>query len=198
MMLLLAAAFASTPEPAPAPVSSATVELAPAPSADAPPADGLTGAPAAAAGGLTGPDPSAVVGPPAGAPREGEALEVMVREAAGRLRCPVCQGLPVADSPADAAVAMRNEVRVLAALGYDADQILDYFEASYGEFIRLDPKKEGFGLLVWLLPIAFGLLGGGLLLSQLRNRRVPSPPAADPELDPYLARVRAETELLRD
>lgn len=149
--------------------------------------------------GLTGPDPAAVVGPPAGPPlAEGAALEAMIREAGARLRCPVCQGLSVADSPADAAVAMRDEVKVLAAMGYDADQILDYFEASYGEFIRLDPKKEGFSLLVWLLPVGFVLLGGGLVWTQLgRSTPAPAPPA-EPTLDPYLARVRAELEANRD
>ena len=41
------------------------------------------------------------------------------------LRCPVCQGLSVADSQSDAAVAMKNRIQELVALGYADEQIVD-------------------------------------------------------------------------
>ena len=117
---------------------------------------------------------TAVVGPPAGQPLSGAALDSRTKEVASLLRCPVCQGLSVWDSPATMAVNMKHEVRELLAKGYQQDQILRYFEHSYGEFVLLEPPKKGFNLLVWLLPIAF-LIAGGLIVWRMMSRA----PAAD-------------------
>ena len=40
-----------------------------------------------------------------------------------KLRCPVCQGLSVADSRSDAAVAMKNRIQELVEMGYSDDQM---------------------------------------------------------------------------
>jgi cytochrome c-type biogenesis protein CcmH/NrfF len=50
----------------------------------------------------------------------------------------VCQSLSVADSPATMALNMKAQVREMLATGYNQDQILAYFERSYGECDRLD------------------------------------------------------------
>ncbi len=105
---------------------------------------------------------------PEGPPLAGVELDAVTEEIADRIRCPQCQGLSVADSPSNTARAMKAEVRGMIAEGYSEEQILRYFEASYGEFIRLEPKVEGFNLVVWLAPIVvFGL---GLLFVALRMR----------------------------
>ncbi len=108
-------------------------------------------------------DPSTVVGPPRAGALTGDALEKRTHEVAALLRCPVCQGLSVADSPSTMATNMRGQVRDLVAAGYDQEQILAYFERSYGEFVRLQPPLRGVNWLVWLAPIV-GLLGGGAVV----------------------------------
>ena len=148
--------------------------------------------------------PAAVVGPPRGTPVADAALEARTREVAALLRCPVCQGLSVADSPATMATKMKAEVREMVAAGYDQDQILAYFERSYGEFVRLKPPLRGVNWLVWLAP-ALGLVLGLVIVAwALRGETgtaeraaVPSSPAGevgappeDPALAPYLFRVR--------
>ena len=75
------------------------------------------------------------------------------------MRCPVCQGLPISDSPSASAITMLSQVRDLLAEGYTQSQILDYFERSYGEFVLLQPKAKGFNLLVWLAPVLVVALG---------------------------------------
>lgn len=148
------------------------------------------------------PDAAQFVGQPAGKPLTGEALEKESHRVGGLLRCPVCQGLSVADSPAPMAVNMKEQVRALLTRGYTEKQILAYFERSYGQFVLLEPKFEGVNTLVWLLPIAALLLGGGVLFLKMRNLGKELPTnvavaepgaAADapalPE-DPYVARVR--------
>ncbi len=134
------------------------------------------------------------LGAPAGPPLAGAELESLTEELASLMRCPVCQGLSVADSPTPLAAAMKNEVRELLAAGYSRAQVLDYFEQSYGEFIRLAPRARGFNLTVWLAPAV--LLLAGLVLI-LRRRRAaggaePAAAAPDPDLQEYLERVRQE------
>lgn len=134
---------------------------------------------------------------PAGPPLSGEALERRTEEVASTVRCPVCQGLSVADSPTDSAQAIKRELHDLLAEGYSEEQVLGYLERSYGEFIRLAPKARGFNLVVWLAPI-LGVLAGLLLIARrIRSGRTAdgdaAAEAADSELDPYLEQVRRET-----
>jgi cytochrome c-type biogenesis protein CcmH len=147
-------------------------------------------------------EPSRVVGPPRGSALAGEALAARTEEVAGVLRCPVCQGLSVADSPATMAVNMKAQVKDLLAQGYDQEQILAYFENSYGEFVRLEPPLRGVNWLVWLGPILALAVGGAVVWGTLKARRQPAageaqPPLPgpdtlpdDPELARYVRRVR--------
>ena len=136
------------------------------------------------------PDAAQFVGAPQGQPVGAARLEQRTLEVAALLRCPVCQGLSVADSPAAMAINMREQVRELLARGYSEEQILRYFERSYGEFVLLKPKFKGVNAIVWLLPALALFAGIAVLL--FRRPKVPSetgnrPPATD---DAYLARVR--------
>lgn len=152
---------------------------------------------------VAAPDPTFVVGAPKGAPLSGAALEARVEEVGGLLRCPVCQGLSVADSPATMATNMKAEVRSLLAAGYDEDQVLSYFERSYGEFVRLRPPLRGVNWLVWLGPL-FGLLAGGAVVRAALRRSPPaetaSPGSALPGRDtlPEDRRLAAAVLLVRE
>jgi cytochrome c-type biogenesis protein CcmH len=149
-----------------------------------------------------GSEPSRVVGAPRGKALAGDALDARTDEVAGLLRCPVCQGLSVADSPATMAVSMKGQVKELLAQGYDQEQILAYFENSYGEFVRLEPPLRGVNWLVWLGPLLALAVGGAIIMATLRaRRRVPAGEAAaplpgpgtlpdDPELARHVRRVR--------
>ncbi len=115
--------------------------------------------------------PKAIVGDPKGRPVPASELDARTREVSALLRCPVCQGLSVADSPATMALRMKDEVREMLAAGYDQDQILAYFERSYGEFVRLKPPLRGVNWLVWLAPGLALALGLALVSWALRKGR---------------------------
>lgn len=137
------------------------------------------------------PDAATFVGPPKGAPMAGAALAQRTNEVSALLRCPVCQGMAVADSPAEMAVNMKAQVHELLARGYTEEQILKYFELSYGQFVLLRPKFEGVNRLVWLLPLGALLAGIAIVyfaLKKLESRA--AAPAPAPVDDPYLSRVR--------
>jgi len=141
-----------------------------------------------------GVDNRSVIGQPLGSPVAGAELDQRTEELTSVMRCPVCQGLSIADSGTMIAMAMKEEVRQFIAAGYTDDQILLYFEASYGEFIRLEPKPTGFNLLVWVAPIAVLLAGALLVLFRLRSKPavVETTTEGDDELAEYRERVRKE------
>jgi cytochrome c-type biogenesis protein CcmH len=87
-------------------------------------------------------------------------LDVQTREVASQLRCVVCQGLSIQDSPAPLAREMRAVVREQLAAGRTPEQVKEYFVQKYGEMVLLSPDPAGFNLLVYLLPVAMLLLGG--------------------------------------
>ena len=126
------------------------------------------------------------------APAPSQAIDDRVREIASDLRCVVCQNLSVADSPSDLAKEMRNLVRELVEQGKSRQEIEAYFVSRYGEYVLLAPPKQGFNLLVWVLPfLALALGAGGVYLVARRwaARTAEEPPPADPE---YLERVQRE------
>lgn len=144
------------------------------------------------------PDASQFVGPPRGVAIQGQQLERRTTEIGALLRCPVCQGLAVSDSRAEMAVNMKGQIRELLARGYTEEQILSYFEQSYGQFVLLKPKFQGFNTLVWLLPVIALVIGLAIVVVKARSLgRGPVQPPATPEEtvtgeaeDPYLAQVR--------
>ena len=94
-------------------------------------------------------------------------------------------------------------MKELLAQGYDQEQILAYFENSYGEFVRLEPPLRGVNWLVWLGPLLalagrwrdrHGDAARRAAASQpgKRQRRCPGPGTLpdDPELARHVRRVR--------
>lgn len=137
------------------------------------------------------PDAREILGPPSGSGLSGEVLERETQHVASLLRCPVCQGLSVADSPAAMALNMKRQVRDLLSWGYSRDQVLRYFEASYGQFVRLEPPRHGINWLVWLGPVLALLVGAVVVLFTVRQgRAAPKAESVDRDLDPYLEQVR--------
>ena len=140
-----------------------------------------------------GVDNRAVLGEPQGPPVAGQELDDRTEALTDVMRCPVCQGLSIADSGTMIALAMKEEVRQFIAAGYTDEQILLYFEASYGEFIRLEPKPTGFNLTVWIAPLAALILGIFLVVRRLRSQPKKAAVApTDDDLAAYRERVRKE------
>ena len=146
------------------------------------------------------PDAEQFVGVPRGAPVAGAPLEQRAQEISALLRCPVCQGLAIADSPSEMATNMKGQVRELLARGFTEAQILQYFERSYGQFVLLKPKFQGVGALVWIFPIAAVLIGILIIIMKARRLERVSPASVQstqseaPAEDEYLARVRKLVE----
>jgi cytochrome c-type biogenesis protein CcmH len=87
------------------------------------------------------------------------------------IRCPSCEDLSVAVSSAPTAVTVRSTVRQLVDQGWTDARIEDYLVARYGSTIVLDPSTSGWSALVWVLPVAGGLVAVAGLAVVLRRRR---------------------------
>lgn len=75
------------------------------------------------------------------------------------LRCLVCQNQDLADSNADLAKDLRNQVYILIKEGKSDTEIRDYMTARYGDFILFKPPVKAVTILLWFGPILFLLLG---------------------------------------
>ena len=120
------------------------------------------------------------------------------------LRCPVCQGLSVSDSPSDAARAMGNRIEELVQEGYTEDQVTEYFVDRYGAWVELEPPSEDHRAL-FFTPIIVLILGVFGLLIWARSRKTSSStdpssdlsstlPTPDPDLAPWRTRILAELD----
>ncbi|HXJ83946.1 MAG TPA: cytochrome c-type biogenesis protein CcmH [Candidatus Methylomirabilis sp.] len=121
--------------------------------------------------------------------------EETVRQIATQLRCVVCQSLSVADSPSETASQMRGVIRERLAAGQTPEQITAYFVDKYGLWILLAPPRQGFSLLVWVIPYA-ALLGGlvlvGLAVRRWSRRSQATPVEAKPVDEATRQRIRQE------
>jgi len=96
-------------------------------------------------------------------------LEERVMAIAAELRCLVCQNQTIAESDADLAKDLRNQVREKLLQGQSERDIMDYMTARYGDFVLWRPPFKPITLLLWLGPVL--LLLAGLLALYYRLAR---------------------------
>lgn len=120
--------------------------------------------------------------------------EARVQKVGKQLRCAVCQGVSIADSPASMARAQLDKVRELVAEGKSDEEIFEYFVSRYGEWALMEPKKSGVTLGLWVAPVILLILGVLLIIGSTKKPDAPAPVQAPEQTDDYLAKVRADLE----
>lgn len=125
--------------------------------------------------------------------------EARVQRVGKQLRCAVCQGVSISDSPASMARAQLDKVRELVQQGKSDDEIFDYFVERYGEWALMEPKKSGVTLGLWVGPVLLLLIGLGVIVASTRKKGpavLPEAqtPSTSQSADGYLAQVRADLE----
>jgi cytochrome c-type biogenesis protein CcmH len=98
------------------------------------------------------------------------ALEKKVITLSNELRCLVCQNQTIADSNAELAVDLRNQVRKQLSEGKSDREILDYMVQRYGEFVLYRPPLSFKTILLWAGPFALLLIAMFILVQQIRLR----------------------------
>jgi cytochrome c-type biogenesis protein CcmH len=111
------------------------------------------------------------------------AQEAQMMGLATELRCLVCQNQTIADSHADLAVDLRQQIREMLAKGMNDDQIRTYMTDRYGDFVLYKPPFKATTAVLWAGPplLLVGALAG--LFVMLRKRQRAAPDAFDPDTD---------------
>lgn len=90
------------------------------------------------------------------------------------LRCLVCQNQSLADSHADLAQDLRNEVYRMITAGQSDREIVDFLVARYGEFVLYRPPVSPLTWLLWFGPALLLLLAAGVWWRIARVRPAPA------------------------
>ena len=123
---------------------------------------------------------------------EDPVLEKRVHDLSNELRCLVCQNQTIADSNAELAIDLRNQVREQMKRGATNQQIIDYMVERYGDFVLYRPPVKGTTALLWAGPFLLLVAGLVALFYRLSRRpAAPPPPLTDAE------RARAAALLAR-
>ncbi len=132
-----------------------------------------------------------------------------VNRVAKDLFCPVCENTPLDTCPTAACQDWREEIRAQLATGKTDAEVQQYFVDRYGPRVLSAPPREGFNLIVWLLPVGLAVVGViffARFMSGLRARdgekpadptftvaqggaQKPPPAASD---DDYVSRIEKE------
>jgi len=122
------------------------------------------------------------------------ALDERVMNLSRELRCLVCQNETLADSRADLAEDLRNQIREQMKAGKSDKEIVAYLTQRYGKFILYNPPIDPTTYLLWFGPFVLLLAGLFVLFRYLKQRRelITDQPLSGDE------RQRAETLLNTD
>ena len=113
-------------------------------------------------------------------------LEARMLAITAELRCLVCQNQTIADSHADLAIDLRQQVREMLQKGMSEQQITEYMTDRYGDFVLYRPPFNRMTALLWAGPGVMLVAGLAVLVLVLRRRsRMPQDrfDAEEPEVD---------------
>jgi cytochrome c-type biogenesis protein CcmH len=98
------------------------------------------------------------------------ALEQRVTRLGEELRCLVCQNQTIADSHADLAVDLKNQIREKLQAGASDEEVKEYMVERYGDFVLYRPPVKTTTWVLWFGPFLLLLTGIAVLFVKLRSR----------------------------
>ena len=127
-----------------------------------------------------------------------------VNKIARAVYCPVCESTPLDVCQTQACADWRQVIRDMLADGATEQEVFDYFSNLYGDRVLAEPPREGFSLLIWLIPLVIvplGLVFFGNYMRSLRSSAAENRPVvsntAVTELttpDDYISRIEKELQ----
>jgi cytochrome c-type biogenesis protein CcmH len=95
----------------------------------------------------------------------------LYQELTQELRCLVCQNQNLADSDADLAKDLKDQVADFVINGQDKDTILAYMVQRYGDFVTYNPPLNPSTFFLWFSPFMVLLLGAVILIYNIRKKQ---------------------------
>lgn len=81
---------------------------------------------------------------------------------------PYCPGRALADCPTEQATKLKDRIINELEAGKSKDAILGGLYSEFGDRIRAVPAAEGFGLLVWVIPILIIVIGAFVVIRNIK------------------------------
>jgi len=122
-------------------------------------------------------------------PVEAERYQALIDE----LRCPKCLNTNLSGSDAPIASDLRALVYRKVRAGESDQDIRDYLQTRYGDFVLYDPPKRADTALLWLLPVVLLVIGLAVIARIARRRAAASTVLADDDAE-RLERLLADTD----
>ena len=103
-------------------------------------------------------------------PNEGNPTSAQrVERIAGKVKCPTCQGLSVAQSGSASARSIRTVITEQVAAGRSDGEVLSYLVSRYGRSGLVVPEPRGVGALLWILPVLLFMLAASAVMRTVRR-----------------------------
>jgi len=96
--------------------------------------------------------------------------EALFNKLSNELRCLVCQNQAIADSNADLAKDLRDEIYGMLQQGKSEEEIVEFMVVRYGDFVLYNPPLKPMTWLLWFGP-AFALLAGFFFVIRIINKQ---------------------------
>jgi len=97
--------------------------------------------------------------------------EARYRGLIDEFRCPKCLNTNLAGSDAPIARDLRRTVhRLVVEEGFSDDQVRDFLQERYGDFVLYSPPFKPGTWILWLAPLGFVVLGAVVLARTVRRK----------------------------
>jgi cytochrome c-type biogenesis protein CcmH len=100
-------------------------------------------------------------------PAQEERFKDLVEE----IRCLVCQNQSLADSRAELAQDLRQEIYRMVIAGDSNEDIVNYLVARYGDFVLYRPPLKPTTYLLWLGPVIFLVFAALFAITTIRKKK---------------------------
>jgi len=124
-----------------------------------------------------------------------------VNAIAKQMYCPVCENIPLDVCPTQACAEWRELIRDKLAIGWNDNQIKQYFVDQYGDRVLPLPPPRGLNWLVYIIPPLAFLAGIFILIKAYQAWKRPVPQETTPTTqglpdDDYARRLEEELKKL--
>lgn len=122
-----------------------------------------------------------------------------VNAIAKNMFCPVCENTPLDVCPTQACAEWRELIREKLALGWNEEQIQQYFVDQFGDRVLASPPARGINWLVYIIPPLTFVAGAFILYRSIRSmRKQATQPDGTPiealQSDEYISRLEKELQ----
>ena len=122
-------------------------------------------------------------------------LEKRVMALSSELRCLVCQNQTIADSNAELAIDLKNQVREKLGQGMSDKDVIDYMVERYGDFVLYRPPVRSTTWLLWFGPFLLLVVGLFFLGLKLSRRRTHGDALPEAEMQRAAQLLRPATDM---